>query len=142
MLQVASPAEIQNRFGEPKYRPVNSVEQKVSLYMAVIFHHLGRLKIVFCVSIFFLLLVRGYSQPVEKTIKPTKVFSYKTIGKVQIKADFYSTAGNSNLQPVIIWIHGGGLIFGSRSDIPNEQLEFYLKGGYGLVSVDYRLAPE
>jgi acetyl esterase/lipase len=33
-------------------------------------------------------------------------------------------------------------MFGSKSDIPEEQLHFYLNAGYSIVSVDYRLAPE
>ena len=78
----------------------------------------------------------------HNTTKITKTFSYKTIGSIEVKADFFSATSNVDLKPVIIWIHGGGLIFGSRTDIPTEQLNFYLKGGYSVVSIDYRLAPE
>jgi len=43
---------------------------------------------------------------------------------------------------VIVYIHGGGLIYGSRKGIRPRQLELYLKAGYTVVSIDYRLAPE
>lgn len=74
--------------------------------------------------------------------KITKTFSYKTIGSIHVKADLFSGSGNVKLKPVTIWIHGGGLLFGSRSDLPEEQLNFYLTAGYSVVSIDYRLAPE
>jgi acetyl esterase/lipase len=36
----------------------------------------------------------------------------------------------------------GALIFGSRVHVPQDQLNFYLKAGNSLVSIDYQLAPE
>jgi len=44
--------------------------------------------------------------------------------------------------PVVMWIHGGALIFGSRREITAMHLEGLLESGYAVVSVDYRLAPE
>ena len=44
--------------------------------------------------------------------------------------------------PFVIWIHGGALIFGSRKMLQTNQLERYLERGYGVASIDYRLAPE
>jgi acetyl esterase/lipase len=43
---------------------------------------------------------------------------------------------------MLVWIHGGALIGGHRASIRSEQLRMYLEGGYALVSIDYRLAPE
>lgn len=88
--------------------------------------------------------INTYSQPKEgNDIKISKkTFVYKTIGKIPIHADLFQTADDATLKPVIIWIHGGGLIFGSRTDLREEQLKFYLKAGYSVVSIDYRLAPE
>lgn len=71
-----------------------------------------------------------------------KTFTYKTVGKTPIKADLFHTKSNNELKPAIVWIHGGGLIFGSRTDLPEEQKMYYLKAGYSIVSIDYRLAPE
>jgi acetyl esterase/lipase len=99
-----------------------------------------------CLSIAVIVLlvsVNTYSQPreVNDIEISKKTFSYKTVDKVQIKADLYRTADNTTPKPVIIWIHGGALIFGSRNDLPEEQKKFYLSAGYSLVSIDYRLAP-
>jgi len=83
----------------------------------------------------------AYSQPAGGKSPVKKTFTYKTIGKVQIQADYFSNGDESALKPVIVWIHGGALIFGSR-DLPKDQLNFYLTSGYSLISIDYRLAPE
>lgn len=40
-----------------------------------------------------------------------------------------------------MWLHGGGLIFGSKEEINKEQKEVYVEG-FTVVCVDYRLAPE
>ena len=99
------------------------------------------LGIIFCVLLLFLITC---AQPKEGTAVEfrKKTFIYKSIDKVTIKADLFQNAGDSRLKPVIVWIHGGGLIFGSRTDIPEEQLKLYLNAGFSLVSIDYRLAPE
>ena len=97
-----------------------------------------------CLSITTIILltsVNTYSQSREDNNITKKTFTYKTIDNVQIKADLYRRADNTTLTAVIIWIHGGALIFGSRNDLPEEQKKFYLKAGYSLVSIDYRLAP-
>jgi acetyl esterase/lipase len=70
-----------------------------------------------------------------------QTFVYKTVQNCHIHADVYRTPGEDQ-RPVILWIHGGALIFGDRSDLPREQLELYLTAGYTIVSIDYRLAPE
>ena len=71
-----------------------------------------------------------------------KTFVYKTINNISIEADLFELTDNRELKPGIIWLHGGGLIFGSRTDLPEEQLNFYLANGYNVLSIDYRLAPE
>lgn len=71
-----------------------------------------------------------------------KTFVYKTVGQDSIKADFYGISKSGITKPVIVWIHGGALIFGSRNDLLKEQMEFYLSAGYSILSIDYRLAPE
>jgi acetyl esterase/lipase len=70
-----------------------------------------------------------------------ETFTYKTIGNTNIKADVYRLAGQG-LRPVIIWIHGGALILGSREALPADERERFLRAGYVVVAIDYRLAPE
>lgn len=74
----------------------------------------------------------GGPQPVPKT------YIYKAAGGCEIKADVYN-ADESITKPVVIWIHGGALIMGSREVPPNWLGP---EGRYVVVSIDYRLAPE
>jgi len=75
---------------------------------------------------------RGEQQATPKT------HIYKGAGGCEIKADVYG-ADASVRKPVIIWIHGGALIMGSR-EAPPKWLD--AEGRYVVVSIDYRLAPE
>ena len=46
-------------------------------------------------------------------------------------------------RPCLVWIHGGGLIFGSRRISPRPPfLDLLLERGFVVVSIDHRLAPE
>jgi acetyl esterase/lipase len=69
-----------------------------------------------------------------------KTVIYKKNEHFSLKADFYET--NREKAPVVIYIHGGGLIWGSRADISKEMVHFYTTNGFSLFSIDYRLAPE
>jgi len=73
---------------------------------------------------------------IEKT-----TYTYKTVGDCRIQADVYHRPSNRP-QPAILWLHGGALIWGSRTNLPVDQLKLYLQAGYTVVAVDYRLAPE
>lgn len=45
-------------------------------------------------------------------------------------------------RPTIIYIHGGGLIYGNRDDLPQSYIDAFLAAGYPLLALDYCLAPE
>ncbi|CEG26924.1 alpha/beta hydrolase [Bacillus sp. B-jedd] len=66
---------------------------------------------------------------------------YKNKNQLKLKADFYR-AGRNNQTPVVVYIHGGGFIWGSREDINEELLKLFLDNGFAVFSIDYRLAPE
>lgn len=97
--------------------------------------------------VFFMLLIhpafgQGIAPDKEKTFYHKNTYTYKTVGNLDIHADVYRYPGKEVL-PVIIWIHGGALVYGSRMALPpSKQFEHYLKAGFALVSIDYRLAPE
>ena len=80
---------------------------------------------------------QGAKQGYEK-----RTFVYKTAGPDSIRSDYYRPANDTSIHPVIVWIHGGALMWGSRNSLPADQLEFYLAAGYAVFSMDYRLAPE
>jgi acetyl esterase/lipase len=66
---------------------------------------------------------------------------YKFIDGVELAADVRPAAGQFH-RPVVMHIHGGALINGSRLGIPAELRELCDRENYVLVSIDYRLAPE
>src|SRR5262249_52265175 len=73
---------------------------------------------------------------------PAKLtFTYKTVGSLPIQADVYRPAG-SGLRPIVVWVHPGALIMGSRAMLPNDELDRFLRAGFVVVPIDYRLAPE
>lgn len=67
-------------------------------------------------------------------------FVYKTFNNCDIKGDFYPAEEKN--APLIVYIHGGGLIWGSRTDIHKDQLKIYNRNGFNVCSIAYRLAPE
>ncbi|MGI2296828.1 alpha/beta hydrolase [Paenibacillus sp. GXUN7292] len=70
-------------------------------------------------------------------MKETRV--YKQVNGCSIHADIYDQGAGS---PVVIYIHGGALIFGSRVWFPAEQIKLFNDAGFSVVNIDYRLAPE
>jgi len=68
-------------------------------------------------------------------------YIYRTAGQCDIRADVY-TADEGRPRPVLVWIHGGALIGGSRGNLVPNQRDRYLDAGFTIVSIDYRLAPE
>ncbi len=68
-------------------------------------------------------------------------YVYKEAGGVAIELDVHRDAG-AEPRPVLVWIHGGALIMGSRGAVPRHLLDLCLAEGFALVSIDYRLAPQ
>ncbi|AXY25043.1 hypothetical protein CL176_02810 [Suicoccus acidiformans] len=51
---------------------------------------------------------------------------------------------NPSVKPkgTLLYIHGGGFIFGHRDDLPKIYLEMLTQAGYQILTFDYPLAPE
>lgn len=47
----------------------------------------------------------------------------------------------TNTKP-ILYLHGGGLVFGERDDLPFPFIEKFVAAGHTFISIDYLLAPE
>jgi acetyl esterase/lipase len=75
----------------------------------------------------------------EAVVKRT--YTYKTVDNIPIRADVYRP-DDDKVRPVVVWLHGGALIVGSRAGVPRDLLDLCRSEGYVLVSFDYRLAPE
>ena len=73
------------------------------------------------------------SEPI--TVRP------RSIDGLSVKADVYRPPGRGP-HPVVLYLHSGALIWGSRRSITPAQVERYTAAGYAVVSADYRLAPE
>jgi acetyl esterase/lipase len=71
----------------------------------------------------------------------TSTHTYKRVGDLELKADVYRPDDDQR-RPVLMWIHGGALIRGSRADVNRQIKQRFLDAGYAIVSIDYRLAPE
>jgi len=69
-------------------------------------------------------------------------YTYKTVADCEIKADVYRSSESGGGAPAILYIHGGCLMYGSRSGINPEQLNLYRDAGFTVIAIDYRLAPE
>ena len=69
---------------------------------------------------------------------------FKKIDGHEIKADIHRAyhAADEQHQPAVLFIHGGGLILGSRKAILPSHIQAFNDGGFHFVSIDYRLAPE
>lgn len=70
-----------------------------------------------------------------------RAYVYKTVDELKIRADVYRHE-DSVKRPVIVWLHGGALIMGSRSAVPQQLKDLASEEGFVLVSLGYRLAPE
>jgi acetyl esterase/lipase len=73
-----------------------------------------------------------------------KTYTFKTIDSStnRLQADVHRPPGDG-VRPVIVFIHGGALMMGSRqmTSSPGSLLEALINAGYVVVSIDYRLAP-
>lgn len=69
--------------------------------------------------------------------------TYTHIGKTPIELSIYlGNKSNQQKKPTIYYIHGGGLIYGSRHDLPKEYIELLTSNGSDVVMLDYPLLPE
>ena len=66
---------------------------------------------------------------------------YQTVAGLALPLDLFHTPAQPRA-PVILWLHGGALIRGSRSGLYPDVLQRYVQGGFAVAAVDYRLGPE
>jgi acetyl esterase/lipase len=66
---------------------------------------------------------------------------YKEVGGCSLQVDVFQVPGEEP-QPVILWLHPGGLITGGRGWIDSGQVQRYVQAGYTVIAIGHRLAPE
>src|SRR5205809_1068129 len=99
------------------------------------------MKTRFLVALVVFVTLLFFSAAADGPAFEKKTFVYKTVGDVKIEADVYR-ANDDKVRSVLVWIHGGALVMGSRNGVPKDLLDLCKSKGYCLVSIDYRLAPE
>src|SRR5690348_16718062 len=77
----------------------------------------------------------------QPTEAQPETHTYKTVGDLAIKLDVYRRR-DDRTRAAVVWIHGGALIGGNRSDIDRRVRKHTLEADHVLFSLDYRLAPE
>jgi acetyl esterase/lipase len=75
------------------------------------------------------------------TALPTKTYVFKEVDGVKVELDVHRPE-TADVQPVVVWIHGGALLMGNRKGVPKNLLDLCRAEGYALVSIDYHLAPQ
>ena len=71
-----------------------------------------------------------------------KDLAYVTYGGSSRTLDLYAPQGAQGM-PLIVWIHGGAFLFGSKEGFPVEPVPLHLLlEGYAVASINYRLSPE
>src|SRR5271157_4818259 len=70
----------------------------------------------------------------------TETIVYKTVESHPIYADIHWEDSTTPL-PIILFIHGGGLMMGSRKILLGDELSLLVNSGYAVIPIDYRLAP-
>lgn len=74
---------------------------------------------------------------------PPEIHTYKQVGALAIQPDVYRPAGFTGPRPVLVWIHGGALMSGTREGMADHPLiKAMLADGGVVIAIDYRLAPE
>lgn len=87
------------------------------------------------------LVLWGCSDPGGRDDFEKTTYVYKRVDGVPLHADVYRSR-RTRMQPILVWLHGGALIFGTREQILGDLRSLCQREGYTLVSFDYRLAPE
>ena len=90
------------------------------------------------------IIARRFERPVTMPddLPPRDTHVYKRVDGRDICADVIGAAPGGR-KPALVWIHGGGLIFGSRVYSPRASLlRALVERGIVVVSIDHRFAPE
>ncbi len=75
-----------------------------------------------------------------KSIKNTHI--YKRGEGFVLELDVYLPDDDVRGLPVVVYLHGGALIWGSRERINEAEIAAFASEGFAYISIDYRLAPE
>lgn len=70
-----------------------------------------------------------------------------TIDVIDIKCELYEkqatlyTDKSVEQRAVLLYFHGGGLLFDNRNDLPKSHINVFCSAGFSIIAFDYPLAP-
>lgn len=67
---------------------------------------------------------------------------YKTGSDADSRNFIFYTPDSGNIKALIVYIHGGGLLYGTPGDLPEMHLQKLTGHGYAILAIDYPLAPQ
>nr|WP_319216174.1 alpha/beta hydrolase [uncultured Trichococcus sp.] len=71
----------------------------------------------------------------------TTTFTISSIQSFPIEGKFFRSVMNRR-DKTIVYLHGGGLLYGDKNDLPESYRNLFLSAGYDFLALDYPLAPE
>ncbi|HEV7405605.1 MAG TPA: alpha/beta hydrolase [Chthoniobacteraceae bacterium] len=91
----------------------------------------------------------SFAQQPAKTAVPTTTekdgikkitdLAYVTDGRPRQRLDLYLPAKSTGVRPLVVWIHGGGWVGGTKAGVNAAPL---LASGYAVASVEYRFSQD
>ena len=78
--------------------------------------------------------------PLVPKVSAQRGLSYAS-GDRDALLDVFAPVDAQGLLPAVVWVHGGGFIGGSRSDL-SGNLQILAARGYVTIAIDYSTAPE
>jgi acetyl esterase/lipase len=70
-------------------------------------------------------------------VHPDQTYSFQN--NIALKLDVWEPNGNEKLLPTVIYIHGGGWLFGDRTGAFPQLLPYFARG-WNVVNVEYRMS--
>ncbi len=81
---------------------------------------------------------RGRGRRLPAGVKAIRNLEYAKVDRQSLKLDLYLPAKSKAAPPLLVWIHGGGWVKGSKSGVNLSMLRLSADG-YAVASIDYRL---
>lgn len=73
---------------------------------------------------------------------PISIASESDSNPLSCNVTVWRPASAHDCHAVVLYLHGGGLLYGQRDDLPNRYVQLVRSHGYSLVCMDYPLAPQ
>lgn len=83
-----------------------------------------------------------YNEVERRDHMSKQVFVYKTWDQISLKASFFPSLVTDSKKATILYLHGGGFLFGDRDDLPKPYLNSFLENGFSVLTFDYPFSPE